>query len=515
MGDLFMVVVAAYATQNVWQKALDRLLSMPTAVRLTQDKVKVFCNEHVKDDAVLAAKVQLWAEELVVCRLVSRSASLHSYLSTLAKDNQFRTIMNLYRRIVDECRKVDGRLSVKQPTNGQGVTFVSPNTWTYFIQAFFKCSRVDLVDRLWKEVTELNLLPHPEMWFAVLDGYARHHGGQFLKAQATWNRMLSAGIEPDEFAYGSMIHAYFYARRPLEAVSLFEQFTSFKKKTLQGKAALHDRLMLPLYNIVINGLCTNQQEDKARALLKELMDSGPQPDIVTYNIFLRYYARVGDMHRLAGVLRALKPAGVEADNYSFTTVLSALYKAGQDGAHITILQTMADTGIQPNVAMYSAIINFLVRQGGRENFQKAISLLTKMENESDKACRPNEVTYTGLLAGIHRDPSLSATEVKMYSDDLFRRMQKNGVNPNRATFHYLIKASLENSEAHGLQLAMKYYGQMQKNGISLNDRTWFILLSGLVRRNEKAVAKEVLREMFESGHQPDEYLGNLVKQLQR
>ena len=167
------------------------------------------------------------------------------------------------------------------------------------------------------------------------------------------------------------------------------------------------------------------------------------------------------MKGLAGVLRALKPAGMQPDAHSFTTILSVLYKAGKWDTHTKTVEIMHMTGIQPNAAMYSTIIDFLVRQGGEENFCKVGNLVQLMAqiNPNKDTC-PNEVTF--LAGSLHRDCSILAQNVKIYTAELLGQMYKNGKLPNRMTYHILIKACLENLELEGLGAALGHHREMEK-----------------------------------------------------
>ena len=85
-------------------------------------------------------------------------------------------------------------------------------------------------------------------------------------------------------------------------------------------------------------------DDRAWSILKEMVEHSPRPDIVLYNTFLQHYRR--DMKGLVGVLRALKPAGIQPEAHSFTTVLSVLYKVGKWDAHTQAIEIMHMMGIQ-------------------------------------------------------------------------------------------------------------------------------------------------------------------------
>ena len=90
------------------------------------------------------------------------------------------------------------------------------------------------------------------------------------------------------------------------------------------------------------------------------------------------------MRGLAGVLRALKLAGIQPDAHLFTIILSALYKAGKRDAHTRTIEIMHMMGVQPNAATYSTIIDFLVHQDGEENFRKAGDLVQLMAQNPNK-----------------------------------------------------------------------------------------------------------------------------------
>ena len=49
-----------------------------------------------------------------------------------------------------------------------------------------------------------------------------------------------------------------------------------------------------------------------------------------------------------------------------------------------MIEIMHMMGIQPNAAMYSTIVDFLVRQGGEENFHKVGDLVQLMAQSPNK-----------------------------------------------------------------------------------------------------------------------------------
>ena len=115
------------------------------------------------------------------------------------------------------------------------------------------------------------------------------------------------------------------------------------------------------------------------------------------------------MKGLTGILRALKPASVQPDAHSFTTVLLVLYEAGKWDAHTKTIEIMHMMGIQPNAMTYSTIIDFLVLQDGEEDFRKTGDLVQFMVQNPNKDTCPN-------IYQLHHNCSIS--NVKIYTAEL-------------------------------------------------------------------------------------------------
>ena len=112
------------------------------------------------------------------------------------------------------------------------------------------------------------------------------------------------------------------------------------------------------------------------------------------------------MKCLGGILWALKPASVQPDTHSFTTVLSVLYEVGKRDAHTKTIEIMHMRCVQPNATTYSTIVDFLVLQGSEEDFCKAGDLVQFMEQNLNMDTLPN-------IYQLHHDCSI--LNVKIHS----------------------------------------------------------------------------------------------------
>jgi hypothetical protein len=141
-----------------------------------------------------------------------------------------------------------------------------------------------------------------------------------------------------------------------------------------------------------------------------------------------------------------------------------------------------------------------------------MELLQKMETNPN--AQPNDVTYTGILASLHRWVSPNTVLAEECEKYVLKKMKERNIQPNRVTYHILIKACLENPEPEGLRRALGYYREMANRKISMNYDTWYVLLHGLISREEWAVGDEVVVELLKY-IKPVGALDSLVGRIQR
>lgn len=344
--------------------------------------------------------------------------------------------------------------------------------WTSFLAAFLKCERRDLATKVWDDLIRCGVRPGTSTWTALIDSFARI--GATKDALSAWEMMLAQGGKPDGLTYRAIISALFHDRRPDEAI---EKFNAFQKSHESPEMAAH---ALAVHNTVLNGLLHTNR-------------------LVSYNTFLGYYSRLGDFKGLAAVVSKMSSEQIAGDVFSYSTILSALLKIGKQDAPETILQLMRNQGIQPNVAIYTAIINQQLREKNEKNLAAALFMLQTMEQDS--SAQPNEVTYSTVLAGLYRDGWLAPEKAEEFRKNIVARMKARGVVFRLPTYHILLKACLDYPHPEGLNHALAYFEDMRRH-TPLVQTTWYILLAGLLQRGEWAIAEEYVKEMKNSDISP-------------
>ncbi|KAG1749882.1 uncharacterized protein EDB91DRAFT_1110194 [Suillus paluster] len=501
--SLVLAAIAAHALEDSFEGALKIMLENP--VRVNQSTQKEFMASF--DDISFREKVQSYVRRLDIARLISRHHSLSTHITNLAGNQDLSRIEKLYRAIIDGLYGSEPYLAAHDSQkSSQKPVVVQEINWAAFLTGFLRCHRRDLAEKLWHDMVKHGIQPGVITWTALLDGFDSM--GEADAASTSWDNMISQGIRPGILTYRAVISTLFNARKPDDAI---EKFAEFKQGLANGSLPDTEDA-LSVYNTVLHGLLNNGRPGDADALLQNLRQKGPKPDIVSYNTFLRHHGRRGEFRAVSVLLECLREDGLTGDAFTFSSVLSALLKVGRTDATDLVLSLMKKQNVEPNVAVFSAIIDQQLREPSEQGLRTAMELLQKMETNPD--AQPNDVTYTGVLASLHRrvwpDTAL-AEECKRY---VLKRMKERNIRSNRVTYHILIKACLENPEAEGLRGALGYYREMANRKVPMNYDTWYILLHGLISREEWAVADEMVEDLLRY-IKPAGALESLVGRIQR
>ncbi|KAI0652149.1 hypothetical protein C8Q79DRAFT_1081204 [Trametes meyenii] len=485
--EILFAAIVAHAQLGSFADALQVYLLAGTRIAPTtlEDFNRILHSNHT-----LRTTVNLYARRLNTAALLACPPMLMKHLSNLTRDSADMSLERLYTTAIAGIRDADPWVALTpDQLGGERVVLLPYFFWASFLKCFLACRRTDLAERLWDDILGLGVKPDLATWNASLDGY-----GNMRSLEAVlnlWESMRIQNIKPDALSYRAVISAFFAAGKVDDALQWFQTFEREFPKT---GASLEDSGVLTLYNTVLQGLLFVSREEESHELKKKMETNGPKPDIATYNTFLRYYGRKGDLKTMAQVLQQLEPAGVTADVYTFSTLLSAMGKVRPDAGQI-VINFMTKQGVVPDTTTLTSVINHQLRECTPRNFKIAMDLLSNMERGEFGDIQPSTITYTSILTAINRGSWLERQVVEETNKRIWDTMQSKDLHPNRATYNVLLRAALKGDEPEGLENAMKYYRDMLRQRVHVGTDTWYILLKGLMDREQWEVAGEVVRDM--------------------
>lgn len=485
--SILIYTIAAYAMKDDFRGALTTSLRASTS--LTRTHVKVFLPQANLPLAV-QTKTEEFATKLIVAQILSRPGHFERRIAAIARSSAGRrsvTLRSLYDTVM---LALDG----PQPwitldpskVSDETPVLLPPTFWSTYLKACLKSRQMELAERLWDDMTKFNVPTTMDVWTALLEGYAELRMSD--RGLQTWEMMEKQNLVPSIMAHRALIFCLFNSGLPDQAMRFFARFESQVKA---GRHSTKDQEALILYNTVLHWLLLNTRVSDAEALFDRMKQQGPKPDVVSYNSWMRYHARTGHLGALAALLEEMSSAGIKEDVVTYTTILTALLPKDPNASQ-TVFNLMKKRGIEANVHMYTAVIDSLMKQETVVALDAAFDMLQKMEAENAENVRPNAITYTTVLCGLHRYRWTNPAVAEEYKRVIIYRMETKNMMQSTVTYNILIKACFENPAAEGAHDALKYYRDMLRKRVEPNNDTWYILLLGLVRQRDWDQAEMVV-----------------------
>lgn len=482
LSRAMLCAITAHAVDNSFRPLLKAYLSLgapeiPSDIR--QEHLDALRNTSAHD------KVLAFCRELATVHLIANPNNLAKYLTSLSKASMSRGLQRLYDGVMDKIRGPTPFIAATEELRSSSLPLAMQDSiWASFISAFVRCQRGDLAQQVFEDLIKLGVRPGTATWTARLNTF--HHQRLLQSALECWDEMTAAGVEPDAVTYTRMISLLFSEKEAHQALQLFAEFQGKEKKFDPAQVLL-------LYNAVVEGFLRNRLVPQAQQFIQMMRTRGPSPDVVTFNTLLAYYARRLDFNGILSTMGMMEEVGVKGDVYSFSTILSSLLKAGRKDAIDVVLECMRENGVQANVAIYSALIDDQLRKGDQTHWRAAMALLSTMEE--NERLSPNNVTYTTILAHLHRPNRLDPATQKNYWNSVLQRMRERQVWFTLPDYHILIKACFDDQTEAGTAMALRYYQEIKNRNIPRVSTTFYILLAGLIQNGELRKAREIVKDI--------------------
>ncbi|CAM6110131.1 unnamed protein product [Calypogeia fissa] len=313
-----------------------------------------------------------------------------------------------------------------------------------------------------------------------------------------------------------------------------------RKLIMLGKSVMPDTGAL---NAVLNACATLGLVQRAERLLDRMASCGIEPDLFTFNILIKLFAKADEGDQLLNILQEMEIAGIEPDLSTYNSLVSSYIRLGKLDEAERLVQSMQQTSMQPDpskdglgiieskegsesrdvlqqgeerstdgtdiskehdevkdqrshlvkqlwrrkivpdVRTYTTLMKGYVKNG---RLRDAVQLLIAMQNNDDSKSHPNEVTYTTIIAAF--------VNIGLMDDAkrVLLEMAAQKVPANLVTYNILLKGYCN---AGQVATAYEVIGDMRKAGLSPDVVSYNTLINGCIQRDDNVGALEVFREM--------------------
>lgn len=219
-----------------------------------------------------------------------------------------------------------------------------------------------------------------------------------------------------------------------------------------------------LYTVLIDGWCKIRRMDMAERFLREMIEKGIEPNVVTYNVLLN------------GVCRR---ARLQPEERFERTIMNAEKMFDQ----------MRQRGIEPDVTSFSIVLHVYSRG------HKPQLTLDKLKLMKEKGISPTVATYTSAIKCLCSCGRLEDAE------ELLEEMVRNGVSPSPTTYNCFFKEYRGRKDVHG---ALNLYRKLKEDTLCVPSlQTYNILLGMLMKLDRMKAIEEIWGDMKVSGTGPD------------
>jgi len=243
------------------------------------------------------------------------------------------------------------------------------------------------------------------------------------------------------------------------------------------------------WNQAIDQAAQEGDPEKAAALLRLLEASGKcKPDVVSYNLVIRAFAKKGDAHGAQKTLSSMTAFGVEASVCSYNTVMDACSKANNLEGCEALMYRMQERGLRPNAISYATAIHARARIADTAAAERWLHCMEAAGIE------PDEVSYNSLIHAFGARGDAPSAEKWV------EEMITHGKTPTVTTFTAVIDACAKAGDAPRAEHWME---RLLEAKVEPNVVTFGVMIEACAKAGDSERAERWLDHMRIAGVQPN------------
>lgn len=244
---------------------------------------------------------------------------------------------------------------------------VPPNviTWNLIILSFLRSGQVDEAKDMFLQMQSSGIIPNLISWTTMMNGLVQN--GCSEEAILLLSKMQESGLRPNAFS----ITVALSACANLASLHFGRSIHGYIIRNLQRSSSVSIETSL----VDMYAKCG----DINRA--EKVFGSKLYSELPLYNAMISAYAIYGNVKEAIALYRSLEDMGIEPDNITFTSLLSACNHAGDINQAVEIFAGMVSKhGMKPCLEHYGLMVDLLASAGETD---EALRLIEEMPYKPD------------------------------------------------------------------------------------------------------------------------------------
>lgn len=132
------------------------------------------------------------------------------------------------------------------------------------------------------------------------------------------------------------------------------------------------------YTSLETAYVSNGKYREALLVFKKMEEEGCKPTLITYNVILNMYGKMGmPWSKIMTLVERMKSTGVRPDSYTYNTLISYCQKGSLREEVAGVFEEMKLAGLSPDKVTYDALLDVY---GKSRRLMEALAVLREMEN---------------------------------------------------------------------------------------------------------------------------------------
>nr|XP_043625967.1 pentatricopeptide repeat-containing protein At1g10910, chloroplastic [Erigeron canadensis] len=328
-------------------------------------------------------------------------ASYSSYIKLMGKSLNPNKALEIYNGIEDT------------------LTRVNPSVCNSVLGCLTKSGKLEKSLELFRLMKQDGLIPDVVTYSTLLAGCAKVQNG-YTKAIELVKELKDKGLQMDSVIYGTIISVCASRNQSKEAESYFNQM----KTEGHVPNVFH-------YSSLLNAYSIDGNYEKAEEIFRDMKAAGLVPNKVVLTTLLKVYVRGGLFEKSRELLTELEVLGYAKEEMPYCLLMDALSKAGKIDEAKLVFSEMKRKSVKTDGYSYSIMISAFCRHGLLDD---AKELASEFEATYEKY---DVVILNTMLCAYCRTGEMENVM------NLMKKMDELAINPDRNTFHILIKYFLK------------------------------------------------------------------------
>ncbi|XP_078447655.1 uncharacterized protein LOC144716425 [Wolffia australiana] len=243
-------------------------------------------------------------------------------------------------------------------------------------------------------------------------------------------------------------------------------------------------------NFMLKCVVERGKADLAWWLFSEMKNSGPSPNLYTFNIMVSFFSRKAslDLEKAREILIEMETKGFSPSEVSYCSYLQGLCHGGESESAWAFLRDLVNRRLPCNTRCFNAVLQAFCQ---RDQLCRARDVVRVM---GELKFAPDLYSYSILIDAVCRNGNL------LEGINLLEKMESAGIKPSLVSYSSILFGLCKIGQ---MDRAVEIFERMKNCGYDHDEVSYAIVLDGHCKAGNFSNALDLIGEMVRNNQKPD------------